>query len=141
MGQRYQDKKIQDTYIHTRIIKTTNTECTCVLGEAKPPIQYVICSSRLSNSHNVIDNLINVTYMFCYAQQFSIIETTRMKFTSTIGGTKRNTVNSIMTSNALDVIVWQPSTDTTNHMTEHMEKWSLTSKQQRGGSNMDPLPS
>ena len=40
-----------------------------VLGEAKPPIQYVICSSRPSNSHNLIDDLINVTYVFCYDSQ------------------------------------------------------------------------
>ena len=46
--------------------------CMHILGEAKPPMLYVICSSRPSNSHNLIGNLINLTYVFCYARQSSI---------------------------------------------------------------------
>ena len=60
---------IQDTYIRTGISKTTNKKCTYVLGGAKPPIQYLICSSRPSNSHNSIDDLINITYVFRYDQK------------------------------------------------------------------------
>ena len=132
---------IQYTYIRTEISKTTNTKCTYVLGGAKPPIQYLICSSRPSNSHNIIDDLINITYMFSYDHQSSIRATTRMQFTSTTGGTNRHTVHSIMTAKALTVIVGQSSTDTMNHMAEHMAKHFAAVKTTAwGGQTWIPCP-
>ena len=43
-----------------------------VLWEAKPPMWYVICSSRTSNIHKLIDDLIRVTYLFLYYHQSPI---------------------------------------------------------------------
>ena len=39
------------------------------LGEAKPPIQHLIFSSRPSNIHRLFDDNINLTYVFLHAQQ------------------------------------------------------------------------
>ena len=69
-----------------------------------------------------MDSLINVTYVFRYDQQSSIRATTRMEFASTTGGTKCDTVQSIMTVKALDIIIGQTSTDTMNQMKEKMAK-------------------
>ena len=56
---------------------------TYIIGEEKPPIQYVICISRPSNSHNLIDDLINITYMYCYDQQLCLFQTRTHRDTRT----------------------------------------------------------